>query len=75
MILRGVSLLGISSANCSIEMRRKLWNRLGTVWKPPHLDEIIRQEVTLDTMDAVFEAMMEGQALGRAVVKIGDFEI
>jgi putative YhdH/YhfP family quinone oxidoreductase len=74
MILRGVSLLGISSANCSIEWRRDLWNRLGQEWKPPHLDEIIQQEVTLDTMETVFNDMMEGRSVGRAVVKIGDFE-
>ena len=72
MILRGVSLLGISSANCPIDMRRKLWNRLGQEWKPPHLDEIIKQEVTLGSMEIVFNDMMEGRSLGRTVVKIGD---
>jgi acrylyl-CoA reductase (NADPH) len=74
LILRGVSLLGISSANCSIDMRRKLWDRLGQEWKPPHLDEIIQQEVTLETMDSVFNDMMDGKSLGRTVVKIGDIE-
>ncbi len=53
-ILRGVSLLGISSSNCSIEMRRKLWDRLANEWKPPHLDEIIREEVSLDGMGPGF---------------------
>jgi acrylyl-CoA reductase (NADPH) len=72
MILRGVSLLGISSANCPIKLRRQLWERLGQEWKPPHLDEIIRQEVTLESMDIVFNDMMEGRSLGRTVVKIGD---
>ena len=74
MILRGVSLLGISSANCPIEMRRMLWNRLGHEWKPPLLNEIIKQEVTLDTMGEVFDDMMQGQSLGRTVVKITDLE-
>jgi putative YhdH/YhfP family quinone oxidoreductase len=71
MILRGVSLLGISSANCPIEMRRKLWDRLGNEWKPPHLDAIIRQEVGLQEMGPVFEQMLAGDALGRTVVKVG----
>ena len=74
LILRGVSLLGISSANCDISMRRDLWNRLGNEWKPPHLDEIIKQEVTLDTMETVFNDMMSGRSLGRTVVKISDLE-
>ena len=72
MILRGVSLLGISSANCPIELRRKLWERLGGKWKPPHLQEIIRNEVALDEMSPVFEQMLEGRSLGRTVVRIGE---
>ena len=71
MILRGVSLLGISSANCPIELRRKLWDRLGNEWKPPHLDAIIRQEVGLQEMGPVFEQMLAGDALGRTVVIVG----
>ncbi|MFC1695282.1 YhdH/YhfP family quinone oxidoreductase [Pseudomonadota bacterium] len=74
LILRGVSFLGISSSNCPIEMRRKLWNRLGHEWKPPLLGEIINREVTLDTMDVVFNDMMEGRSLGRTVVKIADID-
>jgi NADPH:quinone reductase-like Zn-dependent oxidoreductase len=74
LILRGVSFLGISSANCHIDMRRKLWNRLGHEWKPAHLDEIITREVTLDGMEPVFNDMMESRSLGRTVVKIGEIE-
>jgi NADPH:quinone reductase-like Zn-dependent oxidoreductase len=71
LILRGVSLLGVSSANCPIDTRRKLWDRLGNEWKPPHLDEIIRDEVDLDGMEARFGVMLAGQSLGRTVVRIG----
>jgi acrylyl-CoA reductase (NADPH) len=70
MILRGVSLLGISSSNCPIELRRTLWNRLGSEWKPPHLDEIIRNEVDLDGMTPVFKQMIAGLSRGRTVVRI-----
>ena len=70
MILRGVSLLGISSANCPIGTRRMLWERLGSDWKPPHLDEIVRREVELDGMPAVFEELLAGGAIGRSVVRI-----
>jgi putative YhdH/YhfP family quinone oxidoreductase len=70
LILRGVSLLGISSANCPIGTRRMLWERLGGDWKPPHLDDIVRREVELDGMQAVFEEMLAGGAMGRSVVRI-----
>jgi putative YhdH/YhfP family quinone oxidoreductase len=70
MILRGVSLLGISSSNCPIETRRKLWDRLANEWKPPMLEELIQSEVSLEGMDSVFDAMLEGHSRGRTVVKI-----
>jgi putative YhdH/YhfP family quinone oxidoreductase len=72
LILRGVSLLGISSANCPIDTRRMLWDRLANEWKPPHLDEIVRAEVDLDGMAEVFGRMLDGESLGRTVVKIGE---
>ena len=70
LILRGVSFLGVSSSNCPIDIRKMLWLRLANEWKPPHLDEIIKQEVDLDGMEPVFHDMMEGKSLGRTVVKI-----
>lgn len=69
-ILRGVSLLGVSSTNCDIETRRRLWDRLGNEWKPPHLDEIISEEVALDGMEPVFQRLLRGEARGRSVVRI-----
>jgi acrylyl-CoA reductase (NADPH) len=70
MILRGVSLLGISSNNCPIDTRSLLWDRLANEWKPPHLNEIIRREVSLTEMDAVFERMLAARSLGRTVVNL-----
>ncbi len=70
LILRGVSLLGVSSTNCPIDIRKMLWNRLASEWKPPHLDEIIQREVPLEGMEPVFKIMMEGKSLGRTVVNI-----
>ena len=46
--------------------------RLGNDWKPPHLDEIIKQEVPLNAMETVFNDMMKGRSVGRTVVKIGE---
>jgi hypothetical protein len=65
-----VSLLGVSSTNCDIDTRRRLWDRLGNEWKPPHLDEIISEEVALDAMEPVFRRLLRGEARGRSVVRI-----
>jgi putative YhdH/YhfP family quinone oxidoreductase len=72
MILRGVSLLGISSSNCPISTRKLLWDRLANEWKPPHLAEIIKNEVPLAGLEPVFENMLGAKSLGRTVVKIND---
>jgi hypothetical protein len=47
-ILRGVSLLGVSSANAPRRLREEVWSRLGSEWKPQHLDRICTAEVGLD---------------------------
>ena len=68
-ILRGVSILGISSANCPYETRVALWNRLASEWKPPHLDLICKHEVGLDELTEAFERMLKGDSLGRTLVR------
>lgn len=72
MILRGVSLLGISSNNCPYDTRRILWDRLANEWKPPLLEEILTREVGLDDMAPVFDAMLHGQSKGRTLVKVSN---
>lgn len=70
LILRGVSLLGISSANCPYDIRRTLWDRLANEWKPPLLAAIAGSEVALDGMGPVFESLLSGGARGRTIVHI-----
>jgi len=70
MILRGVSLLGISSNNCPYPTRKILWDRLANEWKPPLLDEIVSQQVGIDEMQPVFESLLDGKLTGRCVVKV-----
>lgn len=70
-ILRGVSLLGISSNNTPYDIRKLLWDRLANEWKPVHLEQICNHEVALEEMEAVFAKMMAGRSLGRTIVRIG----
>lgn len=69
-ILRGVSLVGVSSENCPREIRTTLWDRLGGEWKPPHLETICNSEVGLDQLPETFERMLSGQSFGRTIVKL-----
>ncbi|MDX2417181.1 MAG: acryloyl-CoA reductase [Xanthomonadales bacterium] len=70
LILRGVSLIGISSVNTPYDLRKILWDRLANEWRPRHLDTIVNNEVHLDDLGEAFDLLMKGNALGRTVVKL-----
>ncbi len=70
LILRGVSLIGISSNNTPYDIRKTLWDRLANEWRPTHLDTIIRNEVKLQDLGDAFEVLMNGESLGRTVVNL-----
>ncbi len=69
-ILRGVSLLGVSSANAPRALREQVWERLGGAWKPAHLERICTREIALAELPQVFDDMLAGSSLGRTVVRI-----
>lgn len=69
-ILRGVSILGITSANCPMERRRRVWGRLVTDLKPRHLDRIVAGTVMLDDLQDVFAKVLAGRHRGRYVVDL-----
>ena len=69
LILRGVSLLGVSSGNCPMPLRREVWTRLGADLKPRQLDVIASREVPLDAVIETASLLMERRALGRILVR------
>ena len=69
-IIRGVSILGIASAGTDIGIRRELWRRLASDWKPAHLDRIATREVGLAELPEVFDTMLAGKSFGRTLVKL-----
>jgi len=69
LILRGVSLLGVSSGNCPMPLRHEVWTRLGADLKPPRLGEIASREVPLDAVVETASLLIERRALGRVLVR------
>ena len=67
-ILRGVSLLGASSANCPMAMRGDIWTRLGHDLKPPALEQIVNRTVRLAEVIEACGTLMNRTALGRVLV-------
>ena len=68
-IIRGVSVLGIASAGTAYNIRRVLWERLASMWKPKHLETILTKTATLDELDGVFARMLSGGSFGRTLVQ------
>jgi len=68
-ILRGVSLIGVDSVLCPMDVRREVWRRLATDMKPPLTE--IAHTITLDELDSAFATLLAGRARGRHVVRIG----
>ena len=69
LILRGVSLLGVSSGNCPMPLRHEVWKRLGADLKPPHVASIASREVPLDAVIESASLLIERRALGRILVR------
>ena len=71
-ILRGVSLLGVDSVQAPADVRKTVWARLATGLRPKGLDDAIAREVDLEGIEPVLDALVQGQAVGRTVVRLTD---
>ncbi|WCK55549.1 acryloyl-CoA reductase [Aneurinibacillus sp. Ricciae_BoGa-3] len=69
-ILRGISLFGIDSVYCPMEVRKRLWERMADDLKPEGLVESIAHEISLDDLPRTLSAILEGKVRGRVVVAI-----
>ena len=67
-ILRGVSVIGVSSNNCPMDLRSEIWQKLASIWRPRNLEQILARVVGLDELGAVFEEMLERKTHGRVLV-------
>ena len=68
-ILRGVSLLGISSNNCPMPLRKELWSKLALDWRPKDLERIFDREVPLAAIAPICAEMIERKTHGRVLVR------
>ncbi len=71
-ILRGVSLIGISSANCPPHWRVESWQYLADNMPDWLLRKLPQSEVALRQLPEVFAAMLQRTTTGRTLVRIED---
>jgi acrylyl-CoA reductase (NADPH) len=68
-ILRGVSLLGIDAANCSLTLRRHLWQKLADAWRLT-LPKNVLTYTDLAGLSTEIDKMLQGRHIGRIVVDL-----
>ncbi|WP_339224428.1 acryloyl-CoA reductase [Paenibacillus sp. FSL H8-0332] len=69
-ILRGVSLLGIDSVACPMEIRAKLWQRMAGDMKPAVLDTLVDREISLTELPAALQDILQSGTRGRVLVRL-----
>jgi acrylyl-CoA reductase (NADPH) len=69
-ILRAVCLLGINSVDTPPDLRRAVWQRIGSDLKPQHLNTIGSKTISFDELPDAFQAYIDGTVTGRVVVQI-----
>lgn len=65
-ILRGLRLIGIDSAECPLDEKVALWNRLATDWKPGKL-AALRDDRSFEEVPEMIAKMKAGDTRGRVV--------
>lgn len=68
-IIRGVRLIGIDSARCSLSVRERIWQQLATEHKCSQLDHLV-SVITLEGLDEAIQRMLAGSLRGRMLVRL-----
>ena len=69
-IIRGVSILGVTSANCPMDRRRRAWGRLFETLRPEDLEPLVSDTIGLEDLPGRFLQYLEGRARGRTLVRL-----
>jgi putative YhdH/YhfP family quinone oxidoreductase len=68
-ILRGVSLVGITSQNCPDRQRHQIWELLAGSWRLSNLDTLTR-EAEFAQLEGYVDQILQGALRGRVVVHV-----
>ena len=68
-ILRGVSLIGIDSAECPMAARILIWQKIATTWRLPNLERVAT-EISLKALDQHIECILQVKQKGRVILNL-----
>lgn len=69
LILNGVNILGIDSAETPWTQRQMIWQKLASEYRPSSLD-VMSNEVSLEEIPDYMEEVLEGETVGRIVARM-----
>ncbi len=69
-VIRGISILGVTSANCPPARRQEAWRHIFQTITPESLNRISIQVIDLNEVSEHFQEFLDGQARGRTVVRV-----
>lgn len=67
-ILRGISLLGIDSAFCEFELRKKIWQQIATI-NAELLPVSFYKTIDLEELKPEIDKILQGKQIGRVILK------
>ena len=68
LIIRGVNLLGVTSANCPMSLKRKIWRSLGDKYLATSTEAMLCEIASLEDLPACFERLLNRQVQGRILI-------
>jgi len=68
-ILRGISLIGIDSAECAMATRSAVWEKIAGPFRLPDLERLAT-EISLQELDRYIELILQGRVKGRIVLNL-----
>lgn len=70
LIIRGVNILGVASAETDRVTRMKVWEKLAGPWKPKTLSLIHQKTIGFDELNASLDDILAGKTRGRVVLDL-----
>jgi acrylyl-CoA reductase (NADPH) len=68
-ILKGITLFGIDSVKCPMDIRLVIWDKLSSDWKLDNLNANV-DEVSLEGLSEKIDMILEGKHKGRTIVNL-----
>ena len=68
-ILKGVTLFGIDSVQCPMNLRLEIWDKLSNEWKFDNLDKNVT-EVSLEQLNHKIDMILQGKHKGRTIINL-----